>query len=163
LEANGREIIKGNNMEPIIFLIIWSCFCLIILFGFFFDGKKALLIFHKSTDNIILYKNNNLTGYSRGVGIWATSIIDIIVTDSELWITGSILTAGILNKFDLIHKISINNVQSIKIKNKRVQINFVSVFNKQKSIVLIINDNLTEFLKCFPEQIIVTPNSSSFE
>ena len=47
----------------------------------------------------------------------AKNILEIIVTNEELWIKSPLIFAGLLDQFGLLYKLNLENVKSVNLEN----------------------------------------------
>ncbi len=138
-------------MEPkIIFLLVWLGFVVFIIFTFYKKGQKALSIFPDISSQSVKFHDKKATGNStevirRKAGSARTSI-EIIVTDKELWIKSSVMTAFIASQRDILHKILIKNIFKISRDNKKILIDF-KIDNGDKKQIILSMKNSEDFLK----------------
>lgn len=125
------------NFE-IYFIIAWFIICLFILLTFYRWGKKALSIFPDINTQHVKYRDRFASGHSNQSAMTqmggARNCLDVVVTKEELWLKSMLFFAGIGNKFDLIHKIPLKNIQNAKINGQEVIINFLSNDGSKKQV-----------------------------
>ncbi len=124
-----------------IFLIIWVIVTTLIMTKLYISGKKALSIFPDINTIQVLYRDKSASGHSTQT--WktriggASGILDIVVTDKELWLKSMLLFAGIGEKHDLLHKITLNNITDVNKEGKKVTIDFKLEDGKGKQVILL--------------------------
>lgn len=139
-----------------IFLACWLVLAITMIYIMYYRGKKALKIFPELNESDILFREkyasgNSLKSFRTKMG-GASGVLDVIITNDELWIKTLTLIAGFGNQFDLLHKVKLNQISAIKIQKNKIKINF-QVTNQTKTALLlrlkrgkefykIINDNL---------------------
>ena len=127
--------------EQTIFLIIWTVITVFILITSYWKGKKALAIFPNINFVNVIYQDKYASGYSTKS--WRTRIggtrnmLKIVVTDNELWLTCNILLAGIGEYYDLLHKISLENIKKVEKQEKKITLDFKTNSGIDKQVVLI--------------------------
>ncbi len=96
-----------------------------------------------------MYRDKRASGYSTKSFITkmggANGVLDIIVTDNELWIRSLMIFASIGQKYDLLHRIQKNKIQNIVLNGSKITIDFININDKKKQIILKIRDT-NEFL-----------------
>lgn len=93
-------------------------------------GKKALAIFPNISSVDVLFREKGVSGNSRKslktkLG-GASNVLDIIVTDNELWIRSPLLIAGFGKTYDLLHKVQLSRISNAESNRKKVIITFNS-------------------------------------
>jgi hypothetical protein len=133
-----------------IILLVSIGFAIIMLITFYDSGRKALAIFPDINTVKVIYRDKTASGYSTKS--WKTKFggasraIDIIVTDKELWLSSFLLLAGITKQHDLLHKIPLNKITSVKEKEGKIVLNFKNAKAESKQVILSTRDNIS-FLK----------------
>ncbi len=129
-------------MKPqTLFLTIWAIGAVFVLTRLFLSGKKALSIFPDIGEVVVRYRDK--TGSGRSMQSWKTKIggaknvLDIVVTDKELWLKGMMLFAGVCERFDLLHKVPLANITNVQQDGISITIDFTSVDGKDKQLVLV--------------------------
>jgi len=127
--------------EGTIFLIVWTIAVVLILSKLYIIGKKALSIFPDINTVQVVYRDKSASGNSTQS--WKTkmggakNVLDIVVTDKELWIKSMLLFAGIGKRYDLLHKVSLNNIKGVNPKGKKITIDFKTEDGEDKQVVII--------------------------
>nr|WP_152556335.1 hypothetical protein [Nonlabens ulvanivorans] len=116
-------------MQPqYIFLIIWLIAAILICTKFVIDGRKALKPFPKLDNSNFIYQEDGASGYLTKSFVTkyggANKALRIRVTDKELWITTNTFMASIADRFDLLHRIPIQNLKSVTRNRMKIQIQF---------------------------------------
>jgi len=87
----------------------------IIFTIFMIRGKKALIIFPELNSVDILYRDKHASGYSTKSLITkmggANKVLDLVITNTELWIRSNRLFASISLRYDLLHKIPFDRIE----------------------------------------------------
>jgi len=116
-------------MEPEqIFLIVWAVVMVCLISTFIIRGRKSLQKFPELEKSAFEYVENSASGYStqsfktRMGG--AQNVLRIRVTKDELWLTSNTLMAWILDKYDLLHLISIKSLKSVESEGNNINIAF---------------------------------------
>jgi hypothetical protein len=66
----------------------------------------------------------------------ANNSLDIIITDSELWIKSNLIFAYFAQYYDLLHKIPLSDITSINRKGKSITVDFNTSTGEHKQVVL---------------------------
>jgi hypothetical protein len=126
--------------EGKIFLIVWFVATGIIIFVLYKKGRKALSIFPPIEKENVLYRDKSASGYStkslRTKLGGSSKTLEIVVTDKELWLTSKLLLASIGESHDLLHKISLDNIEKIERNGTKFTINFKTDTGEAKQVVL---------------------------
>lgn len=113
-----------------IFLIVWTIMAISILTIMYKRGKKALAIFPNISSVDVLFREKRVSGNSRKslkTKLGGTkNILDVIVTDNELWIRSPLLFAGFGKTYDLLHKVQLSQISNAESNKKKVVIIFNS-------------------------------------
>ena len=117
-------------MNPQVFLIIWFLIVITILLIFYTQGKKALAIFPPLNTVNVIYRDKSASGRSlhsfKTKFGGARKVLDIVVTDNEIWLKSMLLFAFIQKRNDLLHKVKLDQIKSIKLEEKKVKLSFTS-------------------------------------
>jgi len=138
-------------MEPqYIFLTVWFILAISLLSIMYIRGKKALEQFpNLDTVNILFRERkasgNSLKSFQTKYG-GASKVLEIIVTDNELWLKSPLLIAGFGDKIDLLHKVKLTNILSADINKKDVIIVFITE-NKIETKIRIRMKNREKFIE----------------
>lgn len=113
-----------------IFLIVWVIGAAIMLAVAYTKGKKALEIFPELESTNIFFREKGASGNSMSslktrLG-GAKNVLEIIVTNDELWIRIPVLFAGFGKMFDLLHKVKLTAILKVELTPKGVLIAFKS-------------------------------------
>ncbi|MGB3848855.1 MAG: hypothetical protein WA958_02720 [Tunicatimonas sp.] len=124
-----------------ILILIFIVFAIIILVGFYIMGKAALSVFPDIKTVNVKYRDLAASGYSTTSLVTkmggARNVLDIVVTDTELWLKSMVLFAGIGQQYDLLHKIPLNKIVKVEKIGRKVQIDFQTKAEEDKQVVLI--------------------------
>lgn len=124
-------MLEYMEQNPEIFYAAVFLILIYNLIGIIFGGKKVESIFPDLKSQNIRFREKWASGYSTAslktkMG-GASKVLDVIVTDSELWIKGIIpMFSYIGSKHDLLHKVPLANIQSKSIEGKNTHISFPS-------------------------------------
>jgi hypothetical protein len=133
-----------------IFIIISALAAIFIIISFYTRGKKAKSIFPPIDTVNIIYRDKSASGYStkslKTKVSGANNTLDIVVTDSELWLTSKLLLASIGNTYDLLHRIPLDSILRVESKGKKITIDFKNQDNEDKQVV-VMTKNMDEFFK----------------
>lgn len=138
-------------MNPSIpFLLIFVIASIYLILYFYINGKKALSIFPDLTSVNIKYRESGVSGCSlksRQTKMGgANKILELIVTDDELWLKSNLIAAAVGQRFDLIHKIKLESIQQIREVDEGIQLDFITDENEKKELILI-SKNPAAFLQ----------------
>ncbi|WP_146035296.1 hypothetical protein, partial [Formosa algae] len=128
-------------MEPQhIFLIFWVIMAATMLTVMYKRGKKALDIFPDISSVHILFREKGVSGNSRKslktkLG-GARNVLEIIVTNDELWIRSPLLFAGFGKTYDLLHKVQLLHISNAELNKKNVVITFNSTQKTETTLDL---------------------------
>lgn len=81
----------------------------------------------------------------------ARNVLDVVVTDKELWLKSMLLFAGIGKQYDLLHKVSLDNIKRAERQGSKITLYFRTEDGENKQIVLTIK-RPDEFLKAIKNQ-----------
>ena len=133
-----------------IFLIVWVVVAAFILTTLYKRGKRALSIFPDINSVLVIYRDKSASGHSTKS--WTTkmggarNVLDIIVTDKELWLKSMLLFAGIGQQYDLLHKISLDNITRADRQGNKITVDFKTEHGEDKQVVLM-TKRADDFLK----------------
>lgn len=124
-----------------IFLTAWVIVVVFILTTLYKRGKKALFIFPDINSVHVVYRDKSASGYStkssRTKMGGARNVLDIVVTDKELWIKSMLIFASIGQQFDLLHKISLSNITQANREGRKITLNFKTEEGDDRQVVLL--------------------------
>ena len=131
-----------------------SIFLLILAFNgiaFFVGGKRSESRFPKINEENVVFREKGASGHSKASIFTrlggASRVLDIVVTDKELWIKGILpMFSFIGSKYDLLHKIPLSNIKMVEYKGKAVEIKFTNEKEVESHVKLAIK-NPTAFIK----------------
>jgi hypothetical protein len=143
--------IRLLRMDYTALIILISLGLLFVMVRTFYDsGKKALGIFPDIRTVNIKYRDKTATGYStqswKTKAGGASRVIDIVVTDHELWLRSFLLFAGITKQHDLLHKIQLTKITRTQRNRDEITVDFKNEKGEKKQVVLRTR-NGDEFLK----------------
>ena len=128
-------------MEVSAILILIGISVVGVMVKSFYDrGKKALSIFPDMDSVRVRYRDKTALGYSTKS--WTTKVggasraLDIVVTDDELWLRSFLLLAGITQQHDLVHRIPLKKISSIKRDGGTITMDFKSERGEKKQVVI---------------------------
>lgn len=123
-----------------IFIIIWAIGIVSILTLFYIRGKKALSKFPDIKSVKIVYRDKAASAYAIQSGIKkprkANKVLDIVVTNKELWVKSRLVFAGVAKQYDLIHKVPLKSISNTELDAGKITIEFKSD-TETKQLVLI--------------------------
>ena len=133
-----------------IFVLVWFIASVFIIMTCYTRGKKALSIFPPIETVNVKYRDKSASGYSTQsfktkIG-GASKLLDIVVTDNELWLKSKILLAGIGKINDLLHKIPLDKIKDVEKNRTKITVNFQTDNGEEKQVVLI-TKQMNEFLE----------------
>ena len=119
-------------MEPHhIFYIVWVIMMIVILTLLYRKGKSALQIFPDIKTVNIRFREKRASGRVLESGFLggakAENILDVIITDDELWIKSHPIFAGVGT---IVSRIKLNQITEVKRIDKKV----ISIIYKSHSI-----------------------------
>jgi hypothetical protein len=112
----------------------------VMALNFYDRGRKALTIFPDIKTVAVVYHDRTATGYSTRS--WQTRIggasraLEVVVTDSELWLKSFVLLAGIAQQHDLIHRVRLTSIVRAKEEGAFVKIEFKNEKGQPKQVVI---------------------------
>ena len=116
----------------------------------FLRGKKALSIFPDIDSVRVVYRDKTASGFSSKSWVTrmggASGVLDIVVTDRELWLKSMWLFASVGKRYDLLHKISLENITGADSNGRKITLDFRTEDGELKQVVLI-TKRPDEFLK----------------
>jgi len=132
------------------FIYAWLAVTIFVFIAFYAGSKRALAIFPGIETVNVQYRNRFASGYALHQPLLkrgrANNVLDIVVTDKELWIKSMFLFAGLQKHFGLLHKIKIEDIRSLQVDGHKITIGFINGEMESKEVVLIIKDS-DAFLK----------------
>jgi hypothetical protein len=133
-----------------LFILISIGLLIVILKTFYESGKKALSIFPNIRSVAVKYRDKTATGYStqswKTKAGGASRVIDIVVTDQELWLRSFLLFAGITKQHDLLHKIPLSRITKTHQNRDEITIDFKNEKGEKKQVIIRTRSS-QEFLK----------------
>ena len=107
----------------------------------FMRGKRALQIFPDIKEVKVVFREKYASGYStkswKTKAGGASKLLDIVVTEEELWVKSNFIFAGFASYYDLVHKISRSNISNIERKPQSIIVDFINSENENKQLVLV--------------------------
>ncbi len=123
---------------------LFALFMIGLIIFFYISGKKILSIFPPINSVNVVYRDNLASGYStKSFFTWINRfpyILDIVVTDRELWIKTSLFYVSRLEYSDIIHKIPFDAIVGTQTKGKRIIIDFIGEEYEHKQVVIKVKD-----------------------
>lgn len=115
---------KADEIFPYISTIFPVC----MLVYLYITGKKALAIFPAINTVTVVYRNRFASGYATKRSFWkngrANKVLDVVVTDNELWLKSMLLFAGMALRIGLLHKIPLKNITNATLQGDKVIVDF---------------------------------------
>jgi hypothetical protein len=114
----------------------------IFLFRMYAKGKKVLSIFPDIDTVTVLYRDQAASGYADKTLATklggASGVIDVVVTDEELWLKCSTLFAGLEGRADMIRKVPLRNVKIVNMKQegKKIDLSLKLESGDRKKVTL---------------------------
>lgn len=123
-----------------ILILVFIAIAVVMLKTFYDSGKRALSIFPDIKTVQVRYQDKTAMGYSTKswntkVG-GASRVVEIVVTDKELWLRSFLLFAGITKQHDLLHKIPLHKIMKVRENNGELTLDFKSEKGEPKQVVL---------------------------
>lgn len=125
---------------PIIFLIIWGILAISLISYFFWAGKKASALFPDIETVKVIYREKGASGFSTKnfqtkMG-GANKVLDIVVTEDELWLKTQSLFLAVAVRFDMAHNIPLGNIKNAHKEGEKITLDFESTKGESKQVVL---------------------------
>lgn len=133
-----------------LFLSIWFVIVISLLLIFFLKGKRALASFPDLKSVHVVFREKSASGnalknvLTKLAGV--NNTLDVIVTNEEFWLKSPLLLAGAVNRFGLLHKVSLKNIYKVEAKGKKVQVEFKSKTGETVQVLLLLK-NPEDFIK----------------
>lgn len=135
-----------------IFLIIWFIGFFGILSFFLIKGKKALSIFPDINSVNVRFRDQSSSGATYHKNLFkrgsASKVLDVVITDQELWLKSLWVFAYIAQRGGLLQKIKLTDIISVSTNGKKIDIEFYDV-DGQKYKLWIKVKNTQSFLTLF--------------
>jgi hypothetical protein len=133
-----------------LFVIAWFIVVAYLVFILYKRGKKAISIFPPIDSVKIKYRDKSASGFSSQsfktrIG-GSNKLLDIVVTDKELWLKSKLLFASIGQRNDLLHKISLDKIEQVVREGNKVIVNFRTDSGEEKQVVLM-TKGIDDFIK----------------
>lgn len=130
-------------MTPeIIFVIVWGIVMTSMITKFLVDGKRALSIFPNENTVQIVFREKRASGNTLHKNILkrgsASRVLDVIITNSEVWIKAYRIFAGMAKKTGMLHKLPFEKIVSARMNHKKVDLTFISEQNETTTIQLML-------------------------
>lgn len=143
-------------MEPEhIFLTVWTIIAITGLSLMYRRGKKVLEIFPSLESVGILFQEKRVSGSSRKSSKTkrggARNVLEVIITNDELWIRSPLLFASIANTNDLLHKVELSEVLNIELNKENVAISF-STNDKSETTLDLNMKKAKEFIRIIKDK-----------
>lgn len=123
----------------------------------FLSGRKLLEQFPTLDDSQFLYMEDKASGYSnhstRARKGGANKSLKIRLTKDELWLYSNVAFAFLLERFNLLHKVPIRNVESVESEEYTIVIKFhnegehteVVIFSRNKEeLMAVLKDKMNQ-------------------
>lgn len=129
--------------------VFYAVFALILVYNgimFFRGGRKAEKGFPDIKTQNVIFRDSKASGYSTKnlttkMG-GARKVLDVIVTDKELWIKGSLpMFSFIGSKYDLTHLVPLSNVTNVSANDKNTNVTFTNSVGLTTVLVLQLKDS----------------------
>lgn len=132
------------------FFYIWLIIAVTTISLLFIQGRKAIRMFSDLDLSHLIYSEKNASGYStksfRTKRGGASRVLHILITDKELIIKTYLLFASIAEKYDMLHRIPLENILSTEIKKgmiySKLLVQFKGPGGEVKEIVLMSKNNI---------------------
>ncbi len=123
--------------------VLFLCWCVVMLTMFYLAytrGKKAIAIFPDIETVLVKYRDRSASGHSTRTlmtRLGGTSRgLDIVVTDSELWLKCPLLFASFLQQYEMLHRVPLKNIVNVERVKETVAIEFTSEAGSLTKVVL---------------------------
>lgn len=120
-------------------MIAWFAMAIFIFTISFIRGKRALSIFPDLSAVNVLFRESGASGFSDRSFISSMAksrgILEIIITENELWVRSNILLAGTGKMVDMVHKIEFAKIKEI------------GSFGNETTIVFTANDQINTTIR----------------
>ncbi len=127
-----------------VFVIIWLIIMFAIASMLYATGKDALSIFPDIDSVNVLFREKRVSGNSNKSFFTkmggAQNVLDVVITHNELWIKSAVLFAGLGKKSDLLHRVRLEDVISVKEVKNKVHVEFKNKGFSQSHVVLQMRD-----------------------
>ena len=124
-----------------VFFIVWLTLGVFIFITLYIRGRKAMSIFPDIDSVQVNYRDKTASGYSTKSRITkmggANKVLDVVVTDKELWLKSMLLFASIGDQYDLLHKIALSDISGINRQGKKITVDFRTENTESKQVVII--------------------------
>ncbi|MEO9485247.1 MAG: hypothetical protein ABJG47_17440 [Ekhidna sp.] len=142
--------------EGLIVLLIWLLFAGTLMYYTYRRGQKALSIFPPIDTVKVLYRDRKASVKSNK-SLWTklgaiSNSVDLVVTDTELWVKGNKFIASFMTKYDILHKIPLSKVTSVHRKGDRIKLRFKPENYLEKELV-IQTTQTSKFIELVKDQI----------
>ena len=131
------------------FFYIWLFMALWIVSNFYFRGKAAIREFGSIDSSSIIYSEKSASGYSNAS--WktkrggASKVLHIVITDKELIIKTYLFLAYIAKKYDMLHRVPLENITSTTLKkgtfSSKLHVTFTTIKGEEKEVVFMSKNN----------------------
>lgn len=131
------------------FFYIWLAMALWILSNFYFRGRAAIREFGSIDYSNIIYSEKSASGYSNTS--WktkrggASKVLHILITDKELIIKTYLFLAYIAKRYDMLHRVPLENITSTALKrgafSSKLHVTFTTIKGEEKEVVFMSKNN----------------------
>ncbi len=109
-----------------ILIVVWLTAMLVMVFILYQRGKEALSIFPDLSSVKVLFREKGVSGYSEKSWLTklgnANNVLEVILTNRELWVRSPVIFAGFLKTFDLLHKVELKQVTVVKAEHSKLEL-----------------------------------------
>ena len=135
------EYLENN---PSVFYAIFLLILVYVGINFLIGGRRSELRFPKVDSQNVIFREKGVSGHSKAsirtkYG-GASKVLDIVVTDKELWVKGIWPMFSIIgSKYDLLHKVPLSAIKMVEAKGNRVELKFMNESGEESHIELVLN------------------------
>jgi hypothetical protein len=133
------------NDNPNVFYTVFLVIVVFNVVAFGLGGRKAEKLFPKLDGRNIQFRERGASGHSKK-NIFtklggASRVLDLIVTDGELWIKGIFpMFTFIGTKYDLTHRVSLSKIEKSIPKKKSIELWFENEAGEKSHVELRVKD-----------------------
>lgn len=143
-------------MEGQVYLIVAIVGIVIIVGTFYFWGYQALAAYPNILSVEVKFHQKGASGWSNDNFITqaggARGVLEVVVTEQELWTRTSFFFAPFARMYRLFHKIALNRITQTKRLNKRqVEVFYRDAIGDTRSLTLSLRD-IDSFLSTLPSE-----------
>lgn len=122
-------------MNPVYPISISLGFCLILTI----IGIRKSPVFPKINSVNVLFRERFLSGRTKGLVGTYKNILDVVLTDQELWIRTFLPFSGFAVLFKAVHKVPVSEIRGVETRRNETTIYFIN--NESKEVYFSISFN----------------------